>query len=67
MDPIVTRNQGGSDYLSNLQALCFRCNTGRHDAVCQRKRAQPTSADCRPKMGSASSPRTTALSWCLTR
>ena len=26
VDPIVPRNQGGSDDLSNLQALCFRCN-----------------------------------------
>ena len=28
VDPIVPRNQGGSDDLSNLQALCFRCNAG---------------------------------------
>ena len=40
MDPIVPRNQGGSDDLSNLQALCFRCNAckregcGRRDAGC---------------------------------
>jgi 5-methylcytosine-specific restriction endonuclease McrA len=26
---IVPRNQGGSDGLSNLQALCFRCNAGQ--------------------------------------
>ncbi len=26
---IVPRNQGGSDDLSNLQALCFRCNAGK--------------------------------------
>ena len=29
VDPIVPRNQGGSDDLSNLQALCFRCNAGK--------------------------------------
>ncbi|MCP9887504.1 HNH endonuclease [Cyanobium sp. ATX 6A2] len=29
MDPIVPRNQGGSDDLSNLRALCFRCNAAR--------------------------------------
>jgi 5-methylcytosine-specific restriction endonuclease McrA len=48
VDHIVPRNQGGSDDLSNLQALCFRCNAGKRDAVCLRKRAPPTSADCRP-------------------
>ncbi|MFM7264698.1 MAG: HNH endonuclease [Cyanobium sp.] len=26
---IVPRNQCGPDNLSNLQALCFRCNTGK--------------------------------------
>jgi 5-methylcytosine-specific restriction endonuclease McrA len=29
VDPIVPGNQGGSDDLSNLQALCFRCNAGK--------------------------------------
>ena len=29
VDPIVPRNQGGSDDLSNLQFLCFRCNAGK--------------------------------------
>ena len=29
VDPIVPRNQGGSDDLSNLQALCFRCNASK--------------------------------------
>jgi hypothetical protein len=27
----VPRNQGGSDDLSNLQALCFRCNAAKRD------------------------------------
>ena len=31
MDHIVPRNQGGSDDLSNLQALCFRCNAAKRD------------------------------------
>jgi len=39
VDPIVP---------SNLPALCFRCNAGKRDAVCLRKRAPPISAGCRP-------------------
>jgi hypothetical protein len=31
VDPIVPRNHAGSDDLSNLQALCFRCNAGKRD------------------------------------
>ncbi len=31
MDPIVPKNQGGSDDLSNLQSLCFRCNAANRD------------------------------------
>jgi hypothetical protein len=27
----VPKNQGGSDDLSNLQALCFRCNAAKRD------------------------------------
>jgi len=50
VDHIVPRNQGGSDDLGNLQALCLRCYAGKRDAVCLRKRALPTSAVCRPAM-----------------
>ena len=31
VDHIMPRNQGGSDDLSNLQALCFRCNAGKRN------------------------------------
>jgi hypothetical protein len=48
VDPIVPSNQGGTSDLSNLPALCFRCNAGKRDAVCLRKRAPPISAGCRP-------------------
>ena len=31
VDHIVPRNQGGTGDLTNLQALCFRCNAGKRD------------------------------------
>jgi len=51
--PMIPRNQGGSDAISNLQALCFRCNAGKRDFVCQGKRAAPTSVVCMPATATA--------------
>jgi diadenosine tetraphosphate (Ap4A) HIT family hydrolase len=31
VDHIVPKSHGGSDHLSNLQALCFRCNAAKRD------------------------------------
>jgi diadenosine tetraphosphate (Ap4A) HIT family hydrolase len=31
VDHIVPKNQGGTDDITNLQALCFRCNAGKRD------------------------------------
>jgi 5-methylcytosine-specific restriction endonuclease McrA len=31
VDHIIPKNQDGSDDISNLHALCFRCNAGKRD------------------------------------
>jgi hypothetical protein len=43
VDHIVPKNQGGSDDLSNLQALCFRCNAGKRDTDSTDLRGQQAS------------------------
>ena len=48
VDHLIPRNQGGSDAVTNLQALCFRCNAGKRDGCLPTQEGAPTSAVCRP-------------------
>jgi len=43
----------GGDELSNLQALCFRCNAGKRDGCLPTQEGAPTSAVCRPATATA--------------
>ena len=49
VDPIVPRNQGGSDGLSNLHALCYRCNAGTLKGPGRRSALRSSSPVGRPR------------------
>jgi hypothetical protein len=49
VDHILPRNHGGSDDLSNLQALCFRCNAGTLKGPGRRSALRSSSPVGRPR------------------
>ena len=53
MAPIIPKNQGGSDAITNLQALCCRCNAGKRDGCLPTQEGAPTAAVCRPATATA--------------
>ena len=53
VDHINPKNQDGSDAISNLQALCFRCNAGKRDGCLPTQEGAPTPAACRPATATA--------------
>ena len=53
VDHIIPKNQDGSDAITNLQALCIRCNAGKRDGCLPTQEGAPTSAVCRPATATA--------------
>jgi len=49
VDPIVPMNRGGTGDLSNLQALCFRCNAGTLNGPSRRSALRSSSPVGRPR------------------
>ena len=49
VDHIIPRNQGASDAITNLQALCFRCNAGTLKGPGRRSALRSSSPVGRPR------------------